>query len=180
MGAVRQVSPTCPEHLPHAFDYDAVDDACCENPVADGDRCEGDMDYCEPDGLAACNSHESANSAWSEWSEYSTCSATCGGGMTQKTRTCEGGKPGQGACIGETEITEDCNQESCPVWNDWSEWSQCSQSCGGGSRRKSRTCQFGEPDQIGCTGETDVTEACNEEACPAEESYCPDSHPFAY
>ena len=27
---------TCPENLPHAFDYDAVDDACCENPVADG------------------------------------------------------------------------------------------------------------------------------------------------
>ena len=24
------------------------------------DRCEGDMDYCDPDGLAACNSHQNA------------------------------------------------------------------------------------------------------------------------
>ena len=22
--------------------------------------CEGDMDYCDPDGLAACNSHQNA------------------------------------------------------------------------------------------------------------------------
>ena len=27
---------TCPEHVPHAFDYYGTDDACCENPVADG------------------------------------------------------------------------------------------------------------------------------------------------
>ena len=27
---------TCPESKPHAFDYDGTDDACCENPVADG------------------------------------------------------------------------------------------------------------------------------------------------
>ena len=26
------------------------------------DRCEGDMDYCDPDGLAPCNSHQNAHS----------------------------------------------------------------------------------------------------------------------
>ena len=52
------------------------------------------------------------------------------------------------------------------VWNDWSEWSACSATCEAGTKQKSRTCQFGLPGQIGCTGETDDTEACNEGKCP--------------
>ena len=28
----------------------------------DRDRCEGDMGFCDPDSLAACNSHQSAHS----------------------------------------------------------------------------------------------------------------------
>ena len=54
---------------------------------------------------------------------------------------------------------------SCLVWNDWSEWSECSATCEAGTKRKSRTCENGAPGQIGCTGETDISENCNEGAC---------------
>ena len=41
---------------------------------------------------------------------------------------------------GESELTETCNDQECPVWTDWTEWTQCTKTCGGGKRSKVREC----------------------------------------
>ena len=58
-------------------------------------------------------------------------------GSRRKVRECVLPKYGEsGGCEGESEVTEDCNTEVCPVWTDWSDWTECTRTCGGGSRTK--------------------------------------------
>ena len=97
------------------------------------------------------------NPEWTEWEEWSSCSKSCGGGTTQRSRTClilesrtddpekpekpedEDGKP----CPGPSTVMLFCNLQDCPVteqWSPWGPWSECSKNCGGGSRSRSRTC----------------------------------------
>ena len=66
------------------------------------------------------------------WSE---CSQSCGGGTRTKVRECASGRNYEG-CVGESELTEDCNEQKCPAWTDWTEWTVCTKSCGGGKRSK--------------------------------------------
>ena len=53
-------------------------------------------------------------------------------------------------------------------WNDFGKWSDCSQDCGGGWQRRSRTVNqkaaFGGKQCDGCAAET---RACNTHACPS-------------
>ena len=53
-------------------------------------------------------------------------------------------------------------------WNDFGKWSDCSQDCGGGWQRRSRTVKqkaaFGGKQCDGCAAET---RACNTHACPS-------------
>ena len=52
-------------------------------------------------------------------------------------------------------------------WNDFGKWSDCSQDCGGGWQRRSRTVKqkaaFGGKQCDGCAAET---RACNTHNCP--------------
>ena len=68
-------------------------------------------------------------------------------------------------CLGEPELTEECNTEICPMWTDWSPWSQCSTSCGGGRRQRGRECAAPtfRNGRYFCEGGEDYEEeACNE------------------
>ena len=53
--------------------------------------------------------------AWSAWKE---CSATCGGGIQQRVRTCTNPTPKNGgkdcAVLGPAVETKDCNSQPCP------------------------------------------------------------------
>ncbi|KAL3870965.1 hypothetical protein ACJMK2_038990, partial [Sinanodonta woodiana] len=57
-------------------------------------------------------------------------------------------------------------------WSYWSTWSLCSQTCGGGSRSRSRQCNSPAPGDYGlnCTGPDHETDNCNKEECPS----CPE------
>ncbi|KAL3870949.1 hypothetical protein ACJMK2_038974 [Sinanodonta woodiana] len=57
-------------------------------------------------------------------------------------------------------------------WSYWSTWSLCSQTCGGGSRSRSRQCNSPAPGDYGlnCTGHDHETDNCNIEDCPS----CPE------
>ena len=39
--------------------------------------------------------------AWSNWGSYGSCSEGCGGGLQNRTRTCNNGKPGYPGCEGD-------------------------------------------------------------------------------
>lgn len=49
---------------------------------------------------------------WGDWSVPSPCSRTCGGGVSFRTRTCEGGSDDQ--CVGKSKKYESCNLTPCP------------------------------------------------------------------
>ena len=56
-------------------------------------------------------------------------------------------------------------------YSDWSCWSDCSQSCGGGSKMRTRECTNPSPQGKGkdCSGlgEAQETHACNNFVCPS-------------
>ena len=47
-------------------------------------------------------------------------------------------------------------------WGTWSNYSVCSESCGGGSKSRTRLCDVPPP----CTGLATESQACNTENCP--------------
>ena len=131
-----------------------------------------------------------ADAHWQFWGQWSACSVTCSfspGGGRQRTRPCAQ-EQGEGrTCTeipGDASETEACyGMDSCaPVdgkWSEWSSWEDCSLACGGGSRKRKRTCTNPTPLHGGsyCAmplplmeGETEPTELeeCNTQACDCE------------
>ena len=55
------------------------------------------------------------NGGWSAWTSWSTCTVTCDGGTTTKTRSCDNPEPENGGddCEGDTYKTIDCNTIAC-------------------------------------------------------------------
>ncbi|CAH3177156.1 unnamed protein product [Porites evermanni] len=114
---------------------------------------------------------------FTEWSEWSECSATCGGGTHQRSRTCTNpppkndGKPcSEQVNLGPPKETENCNTQDCPVpggYISWSKWAECSVTCGGGVQKRSRTCTNPPPSGGGPTcieqnlGPAEETLECN-------------------
>lgn len=71
----------------------------------------------------------------SGWSGWSSCSAKCGGGVKQRTRSVVVEAQYGGDPCGQTSVTESCNIQSCDrncVLERWTSWSGCSKACGGG------------------------------------------------
>uniref|UniRef100_H2YWA5 Uncharacterized protein n=1 Tax=Ciona savignyi TaxID=51511 RepID=H2YWA5_CIOSA len=69
----------------------------------------------------SCNVQACPQGSWSGWSNIGTCSANCGGGTQQQTRTCNGGTAGSGGCPGLTTQTITCNVQPCPQ-GSWTAW----------------------------------------------------------
>ena len=55
-----------------------------------------------------------------------------------------------------------------PVWREWSQFTDCSQTCGGGVRRRQRFCMTEYSGYSRCLGDSIEVEACNEECCPSK------------
>jgi len=102
----------------------------------------------------------------SKW-DTGTCSASCGGGTRQDTRTVV--VPGD-ACP-PLERTVSCNADACPVncaVSDFGPWSACSKTCGGGEQTRTKTV-LTPPQGTGqaCPNLTD-TRPCNTQPCPVD------------
>ena len=110
------------------------------------------------------------NCVWDEWGEWSTCSKSCDGGESSRTRailtpSSNGGRD----CTGEGTETKTCNNTACPIdckWGPYGDWSPCSRTCGEGEKSRSRS--EAVPASNGgkeCLGNATEIIVCNEEVC---------------
>lgn len=151
----------------------------CDNPVpvGEGRNCSH---IGPPIDIQPCNTQPCPRSGgYTPWSDFSPCTASCGGGTHFRRRNCTNPPPAAGGrdCVllGPPEETNLCNTHSCPVdggYGEWSQFSQCSRTCGGGDKKRSRSCNSPAPEHGGrnCSGlgPAQETQSCNSNKCPGE------------
>ncbi|XP_068828902.1 LOW QUALITY PROTEIN: SCO-spondin-like [Capricornis sumatraensis] len=100
-------------------------------------------------GSLVCSSHECPTLG--PWSAWSNCSAPCGGGTTERHRSCKEG-PGRALCQAQdTEQRQDCNLQPCPECPPGQVLSACTVSCPRlCSHLQPGTLCVQEPCQLGC------------------------------
>ncbi|KAK7106181.1 hypothetical protein V1264_017467 [Littorina saxatilis] len=147
----------------------------CDNPSPNfcGQRCPGtasDQRQCNS-GVPCCVPRDGN---WGFWTPWSLCSATCGPGMRDRSRTCSNPPANQCGrnCPGPSRDTDRCQGDRCCVprdgnWAMWSRWTSCSVTCGTGSRRRSRTCSNPPANECGrdCPGREGDTDRCDQGPC---------------
>ncbi|CAH1786157.1 unnamed protein product, partial [Owenia fusiformis] len=143
----------------------------CNKPRAQygGRECTGRETERQPCKIRDCSIHGS----WGGWAQWSTCSLSCGGGTRTRSRTCDNPPPAHNGrfCPGRDKQRDYCNAEPCPVhgnWAGWSDFGACTATCGGGQKRRFRTCTNPPPSNNGrpCIGVNTDTAECAEDACP--------------
>uniref|UniRef100_A0A672FSG5 Adhesion G protein-coupled receptor B1b n=1 Tax=Salarias fasciatus TaxID=181472 RepID=A0A672FSG5_SALFA len=82
----------------------------CNGPSYGGSECYGN-----PREITNCFLQECpVDGRWQSWSTWGSCSKTCGGGIQQRQRVCEGPFFGGEPCPGETGEQRRCNEKRCP------------------------------------------------------------------
>lgn len=134
----------------------------------DPDSGQTNSKLCIGDAEEAVSCNNDQCPYWTEWSDWTVCTKTCGGGLRSKVRECLVPKSGDDKlpCEGETRITEQCNSNECPVWNEWTEWTECSLTCGGGTQQRIRECTLPKLSDFQCDGEGRELRSCNKNDCP--------------
>ena len=131
---------------------------------------------------------QTIDGSWSEWSQWSSCSKSCLSksdgfalGERERSRKCDNPEPRNKGrqCLGEVTESFQCSAELCDgIWQSWSLWSACSESCGTGSRSRSRKCSdlqcktLRENSQYTSLkfddGIVEIDSGCNDHDCPRE------------
>uniref|UniRef100_A0A3B5A7P9 ADAM metallopeptidase with thrombospondin type 1 motif 13 n=1 Tax=Stegastes partitus TaxID=144197 RepID=A0A3B5A7P9_9TELE len=96
------------------------DDSSCKRllvPLLDGTECAPNQ-WCLKGRCVSPHDLTSpvvVHGSWSSWSEFSSCSRTCGGGVTLRTRQCNNPRPafGGNVCEGPDIEAELCHQQPC-------------------------------------------------------------------
>ncbi|XP_060071250.1 uncharacterized protein LOC132551155 [Ylistrum balloti] len=144
----------------------------CTNPAPQfgGTSCSGATRGTKTCTLSPCP----IDGAWTNWGSWSTCTVTCGGGSSTRTRSCTNPSPQYGGvnCPNSASETMDCNTQSCIIdgaWGAWGSWSLCTLTCGGGKQSRSRLCDDPRPQNGGltCSGDSGDLADCNSNSCPA-------------
>jgi len=117
------------------------------------------------------------NCKMSQWSGFSACSADCGGGVSERTRTIKVQPRYEGDPCGETTETLPCNMQACDkdcVLAKWSKWSECSKACDSGRmtrRRAVKVAAVGRGKCAAVDGKARLErKKCNEQACIRDQS----------
>ena len=106
----------------------------------------------------------------SAWGLFTDCTKTCGGGSRTRMRSVDVAAAHGGKACAELSNTFKCNGAPCPINCDvstWTQWGECSQSCGAGTRKRSRKITV-YPSHGGTPCPTSLLDAalCNEGECP--------------
>jgi len=139
-------------------------------------RTDGDGKYDESCGEEKqklhCNTHDCpVECQMTEWTAWSFCTSPCGGGVQARAReitrrASQGGKP-----CGPIADERTCSNFACPqdcLVGPWSAWDDCTQKCGTGDQRRSRTITRKESfGGRGCPASQDIR-MCNTRPCAAE------------
>lgn len=110
-----------------------------------------------------------------EWGSWGPCSVSCGAGWRSRYKQCTNCDMNHFDNV----QSEPCLENFyCPVdgnWGPWFGWSPCSESCGGGTRRRERRCNYPPPTHGGkdCPGKSERIQPCNEEKCPVDGNWGP-------
>ncbi|MFZ5439745.1 MAG: thrombospondin type-1 domain-containing protein [Myxococcota bacterium] len=134
-----------------------------------------------PATMMTCNAQSCPAGTWVA-SEFGACSASCGGGVRERTVRCldsAGAELPESACAGVKPATQEtCQTGACatPAWQA-GEWGACSASCGGGTQTRAVRCldaSGAEQPVTSCTGPAPATtQTCNPSACePAPKPAC--------
>ncbi|XP_069105029.1 uncharacterized protein [Argopecten irradians] len=144
----------------------------CTDPAPQfgGTSCSGATSGTKGCTLSPCP----IDGAWANWGSWGSCTVTCGGGSSTRTRTCTNPSPRYGGanCPNSGTERKDCNTQSCIIdgeWGAWGSWSMCTLTCGGGKRSRSRQCDDPRPANGGlpCSGDSGDLGDCNVNSCPA-------------
>ena len=117
--------------------------------------------------ITASGSHDCHVSDWTAWG---TCSTTCGGGLSEKSRIVLQQASGKGSCNYALKETRACATERCVIdcaVSAWAAWASCSATCGTGTTRRARSVAAipspgGKPCPI-----REESKACDAGACPS-------------
>ncbi|XP_021376110.1 coadhesin-like [Mizuhopecten yessoensis] len=139
----------------------------CDNPAPEhfGLDCDGHCFESSSCGEGTCP----PSGVWGTWTEWTDCSASCGEGVSGRTRICDNSTGIE--CIGTKSETKGCQIWKC--YDSWGDWSACSFTCGSGIRTRNRTCDgefTGEKCGLNTTMFRDVKSCVNPESC--QESFC--------
>lgn len=145
----------------------------CTNPrpMNGGKQCPGSNRLTYGCNWFHCDQPQ--NGGWSLWGSWGTCSATCGNGWQQRTRTCTNPRPRKGGkfCDGQCSATRGCNLRACtgPItgfWSDWGYLTPCFGTCVG-TRYRYRYCTNPPPANGGalCSGYNGYGYSCNAGGC---------------
>lgn len=145
----------------------------CTNPVptSNGRNCTGAYSETVACTIAGCP----VDGSWSNWSPWLDCSVTCSVGYQTRSRECTDPMPENGGllCEGSPRENSICKLEPCPIDGGltiWSAWSVCSESCGIGTRIRSRSCTNPTPLYNGrnCIGAYTESNECMIKLCPVD------------
>jgi len=110
-------------------------------PAQGGKECPHSLIETRGCNSRACDEKDCEVSDWTGWSK---CSAACGAGFQNRSRTVSRLRSLGGAGCGEAlaESRACAGLPSCEVkdceWGSWSDWSDCSHPCGGGQQGRDR------------------------------------------
>jgi hypothetical protein len=111
--------------------------------------------------------------ATSTFSTWTACTQSCGQGAQSRSRTVTTRNQHGGYVCPYLEETRNCNQQACATdcaTSTFSTWTACTQSCGTGSQKRSRTQTVPTFGGKACPHYTE-TRTCNGHSCPINCAY---------
>ncbi|XP_028403035.1 uncharacterized protein LOC114525803 isoform X3 [Dendronephthya gigantea] len=146
---------------------------------SDPSLCTAESSQSKPCDKGLCPVHGN----WAAWSKWGSCSASCGSGVKERSRTCTNPVPSYGGldCFENSHDYSDCVMPvDCPgddEFSKWSNWGSCSVSCGEGRQNRTRFCtvvpNYPPQEEPYCTEPTGQSIKCYNEPCIVNGGFTP-------